>query len=1222
MESSAFRYTAYLSVLFSFLLVTYAAVCQSRTVSASRIILIGHARNAVSSDSRFLDAVRERVPIDSNTIVLYLGNNIADAADTGLLRAESDIIRNTGATVIFIPGYEDWHRSGSAGYRTVLAEQHFLKRLGDRHIRFYPGDGCPGPKKIELDHDAVMYIMDSQWWLHEGTKPGMESDCKYRTKEDLLAEIEDIPKEEFDKLVLFVTFHPLENTGVHSGSFGLKQHLFPLTDIPALRNAYLPLPLLGSLYPIMRNAISATQDLQNPEYQSMANDGIRTSAGVNEAFSLHPNTVFIAGQEHNLQLLQKHQHYYINVGGAGTPSRVRNGKDAIYVKEKAGFAVMELSAEKKLRLSFYVVSGGKASADYSTDLLSYATIPPLAKDTTTMPMLGTDSISAAANARMAHTSLLTRILVGENYRKEWSTPVRMKVLRPENEKGGLSVTGIGGGHESRSLQLKDTSGVKWVFRTSNKNLDAVIPEGFRQTIASDYIQDLLSASNPYGALVVAGLQDSMHIVQSHPVMRFMPNDSTLGNIRPLFANNVGILEERKPALNERGQISTTDALNNMVDAGDHFADQNSYLKVRLLDFLIADFDRHHGQYSWGMTDSAGRTFYYPIPKDRDQAFYNNKGLIMAIERHGAYKFQVNFPYHIRSMRDMCIVGAYMDNVFLNRLTAADWQRDIDSFCRTLTDAVIDTAVHRFPPEIYAIRGPVVSAKLKSRRADIREKGMNYYRFISRRVNVLGGNGDDVFRLTGNDSGLLVQVFARDSSGAPQLRFARTFDPHATKEIRLFGFRGNDRFDVAPSARSRIRLHMVGGSGSDTFCIRGAMRNHLYDLSTEENIITARSRTTKMFSTNPRVNEFQFRETLHNAFDLPLITVGYNIEDEVIVGIGLAYRAYAFRKTPYASLQRFVGSFASANNAYMVRYKGEFIDVLRHYDLLINVDNYNPVLKNFFGFGNESTWDPNVSVKYYRTRYDYLSADVMVRQRFHRGNTFSIAAGPSFYYYWYEPAPNRGRVLEHPAMVGLDSQSVFAKKSYAGGKAVFAINTLNSDLLPTRGINWTTDFTALQSLNESAKSYTRLLSALDIYSILDQPNRLLLSLHLGGGHIFSNHFEYYQALTLGGNNYLRGYRVNRFAGASMAYGSVALRVKLFDFNVHVLKGDFGLVGFNDVGRVWMPGEDSRKWHDGYGAGIYLTPFNSVMVSVLAGFSDEDTLLNFSIGTKLNLVYQGM
>lgn len=1193
----------------------------AQTGLEKRIVLIGNAASALHDNATFLDAIKSSITLDSNTLVLYLGNNMLSAHDTERLRQEADIIGETGAKVIFIPGYEDWAEGGGGGYKNVLREQAFLKSLHNDRVKFYPGDGCPGPKKVELGKHAVMYIMDSQWWLHQNLRPDLQSDCKYRTKEEVLAEVEDIPKDEFEKLVLFVSHHPFENTGVHSGSFGLKQHLFPLTDIPGLRGAYLPLPVAGSLYPIASNAISGTQDLQNPVYQQMTTTGILTLAGVNRAFSMHPHTVFIGGQEHNLQLLEKEHHYYINSGG-GAPTRVRDNEHAVYVKSKPGFVVLELSEDKKVNSRFFVVSGSKASEDFSKILFDYSKVPTLAKDTATLPMISADSFSAPANKKMEKAGFLSRVLIGNNYRKVWGTPVRMKVLHLKSDNSGMKVTGIGGGHESRSLQLKDAAGEKWVFRTSNKNLNAVIPEGFQETIASDYIQDMLSAMNPYGALVVTGLQDRLGFVASHPQLRFVPNDSALANYRTLFANNVGLMEERKPAKNELGQISTEKVLHEMIDRGDFFVDQQAYLRIRLLDFLIADFDRHQGQYSWGMIDSGSRRFFYPIPKDRDQAFYHNKGLIMDIMRHGPFKFMVNFPYHIKEMKDMGIVGAYMDNVFMNQLTKEDWKAGIASFTATLTDAAIDSSVRLFPPEIYALTGSVTSAKLKSRRGSIAKKGLDYYSFISKKVNILGGNGDDVFRISGNDSGTQVQIFAKDSSGVPQLRYSRTFSPKVTKELRLYGFNGNDYFDIAPSARSRIRLHIIGGTGADTFNVKGGIRNHLYDLSTEENQVLARSRTTKLFYRNPSVNDFTFRETLHNAFDLPLVTVGYNIEDEVIAGIGLAYRTYGFRKTPYASLQRFTASFASANQAYMIRYKGEFIDVFRRNDLLITVDNYNPVLKNFFGFGNESTRDTAKSIKFYRTRYDYLSADVMARRRFHRGNTFSLALGPSFYYYWYDPDPNRGRVLEHPEIVGLDSASVFNRKFYAGGKAVFAINTLNNELLPTRGVNWTTEFVALQSLNESAKSYTRLLSTLDLYSVLDQPNRLLLSLHLGGGHIFSDHFEYYQALTLGGNNYLRGYRVNRFAGASLAYGSVELKLKLFDFNAHVLKGDFGIVGFNDLGRVWMPDELSHKWHNGYGGGVYLVPFGSLMISALAGFSEEDMLFNFSIGTKLNLVYQGI
>jgi outer membrane protein assembly factor BamA len=109
------------------------------------------------------------------------------------------------------------------------------------------------------------------------------------------------------------------------------------------------------------------------------------------------------------------------------------------------------------------------------------------------------------------------------------------------------------------------------------------------------------------------------------------------------------------------------------------------------------------------------------------------------------------------------------------------------------------------------------------------------------------------------------------------------------------------------------------------------------------------------------------------------------------------------------------------------------------------------------------------------------------------------------------------------------------------------------------------------------------------------------------------------MAVGQNNYLRGFRKNRFSGRSMAYNSIELRAKLFTVKSYILPGAFGLVGFNDVARVWSDDEHSRKWHDSYGGGIYYIPFNMFMVSATTAFSSEEMLFNVTIGTKLNLTF---
>jgi outer membrane translocation and assembly module TamA len=158
------------------------------------------------------------------------------------------------------------------------------------------------------------------------------------------------------------------------------------------------------------------------------------------------------------------------------------------------------------------------------------------------------------------------------------------------------------------------------------------------------------------------------------------------------------------------------------------------------------------------------------------------------------------------------------------------------------------------------------------------------------------------------------------------------------------------------------------------------------------------------------------------------------------------------------------------------------------------------------------------------------------------------------------------------------------------------------------------------ISENSHSITRLNSDMTVYASMSMPAKTVAVLRLGGGHIFNRDFEFFQAEDLGANNVLRGFRKNRFSGRSLAYGSLEVRQKLFQSKWYVIPGDFGLVLFNDLGRVWQPtDEPNNVWHYAYGGGIYYVPYNMVIVSATIGFSKEEQLFNFSVGTKFNLTF---
>jgi hypothetical protein len=91
----------------------------------------------------------------------------------------------------------------------------------------------------------------------------------------------------------------------------------------------------------------------------------------------------------------------------------------------------------------------------------------------------------------------------------------------------------------------------------------------------------------------------------------------------------------------------------------------------------------------------------------------------------------------------------------------------------------------------------------------------------------------------------------------------------------------------------------------------------------------------------------------------------------------------------------------------------------------------------------------------------------------------------------------------------------------------------------------------------------------------------LALRIGGQRCWGT-FPLHESAFLGGRWTVRGFRWNRFAGDTSAYGSAELRVPVAKFsNQHL-----GVIGFADAGRVWMDGGSPGSWHAAGGGGVWI------------------------------------
>lgn len=1193
----------------------------------TRIILVGDAGALVNGKAVVLDAIKSSVKLDERAVVVYLGDNLYDAGlpdetftSYSLMKAALDsqiaLLKGTKAKGYMIPGNHDWENGRARGYEAIVRQQRYVDLYGEGKLEFYPKDGCPGPVEIEIGDDVVLILMDSQWWIHDNDKPGVESDCEYKTEDEVISELEDLLNKNYKKLVLLACHHPFKSNGPHGGYFTLKQHIFPFTDRKS--NLYIPLPVLGSVYPITRSVFGTPQDLKHPAYINMVNR-------IMDVVKTHPHVVMMHGHEHTLQLLQDSSYSYIVSGAGSKTNRVSPGRNAKFVARSLGFATLDISKNKNVAVNFFTVDENKSDSAvknaYSQNILDFSKLPPVAADSAQQvpaSYVYKDYVEAPASTQYEQASWLKQVFNGKNHRKEWSTPVRLKVFNIHQEKGGFKIDGVGGGKQTKSLKLTDKDGHEWNLRTIDKDPAQAIPANFRESFAANIVQDLISAAHPYAPLAIPPMAEATGVMVATPEFFFVPDDPSLGYYRPMFANKVCMLERKDPAENEDSK-SSYKLFNKMREDNDHTVDQEAVLRARLLDILVADWDRHFDQWRWATTDTGQGKLYVPIPRDRDQAFFYSEGLIIRYVARRRIPFLKGLRYGIPKINSHNKVAKDFDRMFLNNLDENDWKRISTDFATRLTDSVISGAVHKMPPEIYAIRGKTITEKLINRKNIISYKSLRYYRFISKEVEVLGSNDNEFFRLThpGGDSIKLTVYSYRKNADTNFIMYQRVFDPKITKEIRLYGFNGADRFEVDSGIHSKIRIRMIGGRGNDSFTVKSPLRTIVYDNTNEQNYLRDYRRTKKVFQSDPNVNEYKMSGFNYPVRRYPRFLAGINGDDGLLMGTGFWFIDYGFRKEPYKSSHRLTTLFALTRKAYQIRYNGELIGLVGKNDLVMNGFLTSPVLNNFYGFGNSTKIDESKGPQFYRVRYREAGAEILLRR--HPFRILSLSFGPAIYRYWNRYENNDEYVLGKPGLIGLDSADVYTSKTYAGVKVSLDLDNLNNDLFPTRGIRWTNTLTMMQPLDKNSSALNKIESDMVIYASLKIPARVVGVIKLGAGHIFNDSIQYFQALSLGQNNVLRGFRKNRFSGHSVAYGSMELRIKLFDSRSYILPGQVGMIVFNDVGRVWYKGESSKKWHYVAGGGLYYNPFNIVIVSATIGFSTEETVFNFSLGTKFNLTF---
>jgi hypothetical protein len=1139
-----------------------------------------------NGDTALLNQWKNQAGMQKNFTVLLAGNAVD--AQTGKFSGE--LLVNEKHPLLIAPGKTEWAGGNRNG-------KDFIKQLTDdlpekySNPFFFPEEACPGPEEVVLNDHLVVILIDTWWWVHNHDR--RFNKCGIENRGDVLIQIEDAIRRHYTgKHVVIAGHHSLKSYGNTSGYFSTEQWLLQLP------------------YTFFRKLPGTRYDNQHPDFKSFR-------SGLLSVLKKYSDVIYLSAGEANLQYFQHDNIHFVISGSWQNREYVRKDLPEFGSDEK-GFAQLTFSSDGACNLFFY-------NADevlFRKDL--YEKKFPADEPEAIVAGQFPDSVEAVASAKY-NIPESGYTWMGKNYREVWETQVKAPVFDIGTKKGGLKIVKRGGGQQTFSLRLEDKNGRQYVLRSIDKFVEGAVPEQLHKTFAVDLVQDQISASNPYAAPVVAALAEYANIFHTNPEVVYVPDDQRLGIYRRDVAGKLFLFEERPDddrrdvASFGRSEniISTAKVIEKTIASSNHVIDEGAVLRARLFDIVVNDWDRHEDQWRWAGFERNGQTVYKPIPRDRDQAFFVNEGIIpwIAARKWLLPKIQ-GFTEYTENMEGLSFNARYFDRSFLTQSSWEEWQRQIDSLQILLTSEKIDSAMYAFPKEVYPFCGHETARILKARLNNLEPMARKLYLSLAKEVTITGTEASDFFEIMApSDTVLRISGYELKKKEQKGRQFYyRTLYAFETGKIHLYGLEGKDRFSLTGNQSGKIELNIIGGKNKDEVITKTQSSRKSISIFDKKNTEIS-PKLSKRLKTRYDPNELEYNRE-HFEYDViyPGVFSGYNPDDGIFVGGGPVFTKYSrYRQQRYEIL----GNYAFATNAFNLYFGAQQNFPLRQVEINFSTQYNSPEYAgNFFGMGNETV--PRAEKEFYRLRMSRFYTELDFVKELDKGRIHK--AGPGLFFSYSDAEKTAGRFISRPEN-GLNENDL-AAHAYTGAYFKYELNTLagmkrnteeefaGSSTFPTRGMYLKTRAGYYAGLNEKTDHFLKLSGDWVTYLSFSQRPRIVYALHVGGEKLFGD-YGFHEAAKLGRTENLRGYRESRFYGDASIYLNAEVRIRMKQFQTYLLNGTAGVLVFNDTGRVWLDGENSQKWHNGTGLGLWFSPFDMAVMSVSYAVSPDDHLFNFSV-----------
>lgn len=1027
-----------------------------------------------------------------------------------------------------------------------------------------------------ISDQIIVLDVNSHWYLENwNLNPTRNQNCTIKTRSDFFLQLENEIRKHPEKIILIHMPHQLLSDGASTNIFQTISGLSP-------------------------------DEIQNKNNRELRNR-------MASLYQISSNIIYLSGREHNLQYLTSNHVKQIISGARENVTKTKRSLHGEFSVGALGYTKLFIYKNGDVQASFLEKTPNNERVLYNADVLSQKTDPK--SYSTTFPK----SIQKAIypDHKIKNNALYTQWL-GDHYRNAYRTLIEATCVNLDTLYGGLKPLFTGGGN-SNKLRLQSKNGKTYEMIPLKKDIYQLLQNSAYQekfniaelegTFLENFIEDVYTTSHPFASTIIPSLSKAIDVLYTKPELFYIPKQKALGNHNATYGDDLYFIQESVDNTHLKASnfgkpnqiISTADLFTNLQTNPTHTVDQKAYVRARLFDLLLGDWDKGPEQWKWAAFKQNKSVTYKPIPLHRDQVFSDYDGIfwqflskiVPELKNLQLYDYQIiNLKNHLKT-------SFPVDLKIITNLSLDDFYTEAFFIRQQLTDERIDEAFQKLPIEIQTKKIEEVKKILQYRRDHLNKIAKQYHNLLLKNVVLTASNSDDVIEVNYLNNKETSITF--NTNNKPY--FTAIYQNKNTKNIWIYGLAGNDDIRVIGKSKKGIHIKIIGGEGADYYDIHDQKKTTIIDQKQETNILFHVTDTKTTLTDNYNTNAYDYlkrKQTLLRF--LPL--VGSNPDDGFFAGFTtkLAYKDLI--QKPFTHQHTLKAAYYTLTSGYDVYYKGVQATWLENFRLFTEFNftsaNY---ANNFFGYGNDLP-KKAFALDYYRYKLATYSGAIGISKIGRQGGEIDLKISAESKQ--IAQLPNR--------LLSTYSQRFFGVNSFIGIENKIEYQNYDNIVFPTTGVQFMCITGVKANTNYFYKNFGYVIPSFSITHPLNKSKRLVLASKLKAHLIIGNegNLEIYQMSTLGGDDGLRGFNNERFTGKQSAYFSTDIRYNFRKLKSGIAPLNLGFFGGFDAGRVWIENDSSDKIHTSFGGGIWLKAADLITGQTGVFFSNDGPRFTVGLG----------